>query len=203
MTKYATTELLTKVENALREFFREDRKLLCIDANERSITHKLAEHLQHQFKSKGLNVDCEYNRHGDDRNDVKRLYCDCLPSHVPINSPHAPTIYPDIVVHERGSDDKNALVIEVKKSNGDETSHDKCKLRKLTVSRNENEPEDEFKYGYKLGLFLKFDVGNQCRLKHAECYQDGEKQCGEEQSCCCRSLVEKFGSSQSGRRIDR
>lgn len=197
MTNYTTTELHMKVENALSEFFCEDKDLLLRDVNERSITHKLAEHLQCQFSD--LKVDCEYNRHGDDEDDVKRLYCDSPPSSVPIDSPYAHTIYPDIVVHERARDDKNALIIEVKKSNGHETSHDECKLRKLTVARNENEPEDEFKYGYKLGLFLEFCVGKRSGLKHAECYRGGEKI---KPCCCCGSLVEKFGSTPSGPQID-
>ena len=39
-----------------------------MDANERSLTHKLAEYLQCEFPD--WHVDCEYNRHGLD---VKRL----------------------------------------------------------------------------------------------------------------------------------
>lgn len=190
MTKHTTAELLAKVDDALRDFFRDDEKLLCIDANERSITHKLAEHLQRQFAD--LDVDCEYNRHGDDEDDIKRLRCDCLPSHAPIDSPHARTIYPDVVVHERGCDDKNELVVEVKKSNGSKICHDRCKLRKLTMSRDENEPDDEFQYGYKLGLLLEFKVGNRSGLKHSECYQGGKRI---NPRRCCGSLVEQFGAS--------
>ena len=165
------------------------------NANERSITHKLAEHLQRQFND--LKVDCEYNRHGDDKDAVKRLYCDCdprtsrcHPNMTATECLHATTIYPDIVVHERGIDDSNALVIEVKKSNRDDADHDKYKLCKLTVPRNQNEPEDKFKYGYKLGLFLVFDVDNQV-LERIECFQ-----CGKEINpcCCCERLSDIFRS---------
>ena len=193
MTKYTTAGLHTKVGNALREFFREDKELLRIDANERSITHKLAEHLQRQFCD--LKVDCEYNRHCDD---PKKLYCNCdpktsrcHPNTTETDSLHATTIYPDIVVHERGFDDSNALVIEVKKSNRDDADHDKYKLSKLTVPRNKNEPEDKLKYGYNLGLFLEFCVGKQKGLNRAECFENGTKT---PNCCCCDRLLEICGS---------
>ena len=188
MTKHTTAELLAKVDDALRDFFRDDEKLLCIDANERSITHKLAEHLQDQFCD--LKVDCEYNRHGIDK---KELFFAL--GTTTTDSEHAKTVYPDIIVHKRGCDSANRLVIEVKKSNGGNATHDKKKLLVFTKPRGG--------YEYQLGLFLEFGVGDQSGLNHAECYQDGEKQCGEKQSCCCSSLVGKFESSQSGQRVDR
>ena len=181
MTEYTTAELHTKVGNALREFFREDRKLLCIDANERSITHKFAEHLQHQFAD--LKVDCEYNRHGDD--DPKKLvvtpgptFTDCV---------DAETVYPDIIVHKRGHDCSNELVIEVKKSNRRGANRDMDKL----IGFTDHTPDDKYKYEYTLGLFLEFDVDNKV-LKRAECFQRGKKI---EPCRCCGSLVEKFGRS--------
>ena len=96
MTKYTTPGMHTKVGNALRGFFCEDIDLLCLDAHEISITHKLAEHLQRQFE--GLKVDCEYNRLGDD---LKKLSDN-------------QNVRPDIVVHKRGCKGSNELVVEVK-----------------------------------------------------------------------------------------
>ena len=49
-----------RVIAAICALYRHDRELLDVDANERSITHKLAEHLQRKFP--GWHVDCEYNR---------------------------------------------------------------------------------------------------------------------------------------------
>ena len=179
MTKYTTAGLHAKLGNALREFLREDRKLLRIDANERSITHKLAEHLQGQFKN--LKVDCEYNRHGIDKKELSFAL-----GITSTDSEHAKTVYPDIIVHKRGRDSSNKLVIEVKKSNGGKATHDKKKLLVFTRSRGG--------YEYQWGLFLEFDVGEDNGLKHAECYQGGEKI----NSCrCCGSLVEKFRFLQS------
>ena len=50
------------LEIALSELIERDSFLFEADANERSITHKLAEYLQAQFQD--WNVDCEYNRNG-------------------------------------------------------------------------------------------------------------------------------------------
>ena len=166
-----------KVEKALREFFREDIDLLCRDANERSITHKIAEHLQRQFDD--LNVDCEYNRHGDQTKTLnwghETTRKDCL---------HAKTIYLDIIVHRRGCDSSNALVIEVKKSNGGDPSRDREKLSAFT------KPHPKGEFGYKLGLFLEFDIDNKV-LKRAECFQRGKKK---RPCCCCERLSKNFGA---------
>ena len=51
-----------RVIAAICALYRHDRELLDVDANERSITHKLAEHLQREFPE--WHVDCEYNRVG-------------------------------------------------------------------------------------------------------------------------------------------
>ena len=182
MTKYTTAGLHAKVGNALREFFCKDDDLLCRDVNERSVTHKLAEHLQRQFK--GLKVDCEYNRYGDD--DPKKLVVE--PGSTQTDCVDAKTVYPDIIVHERGSNCNNLLVIEVKKTSGRDASYDKRKLRKFT----DQVPHGKYKYDYTLGLFLVFDVDNKV-LESVECFQCGKKI---KPCCCCGSLVEKFGSSR-------
>ncbi len=189
MTKYTTAGLHTKVENALREFFCNDDDLLCRDVNERAITHKLAEYLQRQFSD--LKVDCEYNRHGDD--DPKKLVV--APEHTWTDCVDAETVYPDIIVHKRGHDCSNELVIEVKKSNRGGASRDMDKL----IGFTDHAPNDKYKYEYTLGMFLVFDVDKKA-LERVECYQGGKKT---KPCCCCGGLQEKFGSSQSGQRIDR
>ena len=173
---YNAADLHQNVRTALCALFSKDSELLRRDANERSITHKLAEHLQTQFEH--LDVDCEYNRHGDD---VKRLAAMLPPDDTRTDCTDAKTVYPDIIVHKRGCDGSNALVIEVKKSNGGDTSRDKRKLRMFTSSLN----ADEFRYRYSLGMLLVFDVGSRT-LGHAECYRAGIKK-----SHCwdCENLV--------------
>lgn len=61
----------SRVEEALDIYLKEDSYLLNVNANERSITHKLAEYLQQEFP--GYNVDCEYNKDVDNRGKTKEI----------------------------------------------------------------------------------------------------------------------------------
>jgi hypothetical protein len=119
-----------------------DSYLLTCDLNERSVTHKFAEHLQREFPD--WNVDCEYNR---DHYDPKRLK---LPSRHDISSDDldAKTVFPDIIIHRRGTDE-NVVVIEVKKSTNPES--DDWDIRKLAAFRNQ--------LGYRVALFFRFRTG--------------------------------------------
>jgi hypothetical protein len=98
----------TAVLSALQELLRRDAHLLKVDANERSITHRLAMYLQQELPD--LHVDCEYNRDGAD---PKRL------GYFHLERPDtadtdAHTVFPDIIAHIRDTD-QNYLVIEAKK----------------------------------------------------------------------------------------
>ncbi len=97
------------LDRALDRLFALDTHLLNVDASERSISHCLAVHLISEFPE--YNVDCEYNRDGFD---VKRL---ALPERHSINDDdvEAVTVFPDIIVHERGTNRRNLLAIEMKK----------------------------------------------------------------------------------------
>lgn len=162
--------LYEKVRRALCGFFESDRDLLEKGANERSITHKLAEHLQCQFRH--LNVDCEYNRHGLNAKILSR-FAECIGE----DDSRDRMVYPDIIVHRRGEDKSNLLVIEAKKTTMEDMGsksmkrglkRDRCKLREFTRLRG--------CYEYKFGLLLVFDVGEGgkkiCRV---ECFKDGDE----------------------------
>ena len=98
---------------ALNRLIENDHQLLSYQVNERSMTHKLAEHLQALFPD--WNVDCEYNRKRHE--DTKTL--DLRVENTNTDDTEAKTVYPDIIVHRRGSRgrDANLLVLEIKKSN--------------------------------------------------------------------------------------
>lgn len=105
-----------------------DNYLLKNDVNERSITHKLAEHLQYCFNNQ-YDVDCEYNRNIKELNNSKiirilqselsKLQPNCIKKTI-YNENHYEyldmSVFPDIIVHKRGEADENLLIIEVKKS---------------------------------------------------------------------------------------
>ena len=141
-----------KVRAAIELLIRKDPHLLKIDVNERSITHRLALHLQNAFK--GWDVDCEYNRN---RYDTKKLIVG-NDVHVTVETVRTDdeqgrTVYPDIIVHHRDTDE-NLLVVEVKKT----TSHvaKEFDLNKLCEYKRQ--------LGYSHALFLSFVTGSPKRI---------------------------------------
>jgi hypothetical protein len=129
-------------------------------ASERAIAHRLAVYLESELHRDGflcdrgsMVVDCEYNRHRD------RAKTHCIPEKLVCivekakrtakpdsddDSFYVFSIAPDIVVHQRGSDENNLLVVEVKKfTNLEIPQYDHLKLACFT-----RPPPG---YGYKLG----------------------------------------------------
>jgi len=127
-----------RILNAIVNLYRYDKELLEVNANERSITHKLAEHLQREFPQ--WNVDCEYNRLG---RDVKKLNLNF--GSIQPDDLEAKTVFPDIIVHHRGTQE-NLLAIEVKKAHAETNTNDREKL--LAFAQDE-------RYRYQFGLFLR------------------------------------------------
>src|SRR5579859_6498883 len=103
------SEVERRVMRAIKAFrVSGDLYLIEKDANERSISHRLAVHLDKCFRN--WHVDCEYNRSGDlPKTLVRRVREKANPDDV-----HATTVFPDIVVHRRGKK-RNLLVLEMKK----------------------------------------------------------------------------------------
>lgn len=130
------------VLRALNKFLDADVYLLRVDANERSITHRLAMYLQEEFSD--WDVDCEYNRDGNDPKELLLPVTDASE-----RDTDAQTVYPDIIVHKRGQQ-KNLLVIEAKKTSSpvsDTRDH-----TKLVEYRRQLK--------YAQALFLEFEVSS-------------------------------------------
>ena len=145
---------------AISEFLLKECFLLKHDINERSITHKLAEYIQKYFSD--YNVDCEYNRmpnerdernnNGEARKEFISKALKLYPSQTCSYDDKGTTVYPDIIIHKRGSNDSNLIVIEVKKEANVckkwEESSDFKKLEAFTKS-------DGLKYKY--GIYLELN----------------------------------------------
>lgn len=116
------------LNSAIDALLATDGHLIAVDSSERSISHCLAVHLMHQFP--GYSVDCEYNRDGFD---VKRLELD--ERQATDDTTEAVTVFPDIVVHERGISERNLLVVEMKK--GSSTVSADYDFKKLRAFRHE------------------------------------------------------------------
>jgi hypothetical protein len=132
-----------KIVLAYKKFLRQDIYLLQVAANERSITHKFAEYLQQEFPS--YNVDCEYNRTGIHPKTLEGLKSE-LKKDVPLDDEDATTVFPDIIVHHRGTQN-NFLVIEAKKDVKTDPKDDK----KLAAYKNQ--------LGYQHAYSLTFPTG--------------------------------------------
>jgi hypothetical protein len=129
---------LDKVVAALGEFYARETWLLEHDLGERTLTHRVAVHLERQFD--GWDVDCNYDRLGER---TLRLPKGSI---VSTDDRLAKSIFPDIVVHRR-SVPENLLAIEVRKAtNHQPPEHDQHKLRALT--------DPHLWFAYRIGVYL-------------------------------------------------
>ena len=138
------------LNNAIEQLLRSDSFILDKDVNERSISHRLANYIEPHFP--GWNVDCEYNRNHDDS---KRL--DIYPRNVESDDTQATTVYPDIIIHRRGTDE-NLVVIEMKKTTSAEA--DDYDLGKLRAFKTQ--------LGYQFAIFIKVVTGGNFGIERIE-----------------------------------
>ena len=132
-------DIRKSIERAYQMLIEKDGYLLKVDANERSITHRLAIHLESVFSE--YDVDCEYNRDGID---PKRLHR--IKENIDSDDTNGTTVYPDIIIHHRG-EKCNFIVIEAKKI----SNRDKSDKEKLAIYKKE--------LFYDHAYFVKFPVG--------------------------------------------
>lgn len=151
-------ETLEKFEKVLNDFCDKEKYLLEHNLSERCISHKLAEYLKEEFAD--FHVDCEYNKkfNFDEMvNDPKELIITRkeLDEIAVVKTREGETfsVFPDIIIHERKSDN-NHLIIEIKKTSNNslkDKNFDRLKLKKYTESYVNQ-------LGYKLGIFLEIGV---------------------------------------------
>ena len=102
--------------------------------HEVALCHRLAVHLENSSKFTGYLIDCDYNRAEQDK---KR-------------DPESDIFRPDIIVHVRGSNENNLIMIEAKK---DTCRSEEKAVEKKRLRRNAN------KYGYKHAFLAKKPLG--------------------------------------------
>lgn len=152
-------EIDSLVQQAAALVLQNDLWLLSNDTSEQSISHKIAFYLQPLFND--YNVDCEYNGDFDKQNNKKSisvLKMD-LEQIGLLRSKEANdlekefterAVFPDIIVHRRGTNNDNLCIVEVKKSTSKVSyDYDYIKLRSYTSSNNDNTLK------YQLGFLLK------------------------------------------------
>jgi hypothetical protein len=132
-------ELEMRVLRTLSTLYVRDQKLFLLKVSEWALAHRLALYLESEME--GWNVDCEYNRQGNDDSSGK-------PN--PNEQAEEKNVRPDIAIHHRSelTPEHNLLVIELKKklenANGE-------KARSYTTKPS---PDDRRKYQYRFGLAL-------------------------------------------------
>ncbi len=94
--------------------------MLELGVGEPTISQHIAGYIREAIP-KSLSVDVEYNRHGTGAKILQ------LPPKDGSNQLIESTVRPDVVVHKRGDDEQNILVIELKKP-GRDLSRDRVKL---------------------------------------------------------------------------
>ena len=129
---------LNKLVIALKQFYGHETYILEKDLGERTLTHRLAVHVERQFP--GWEIDCEYNRLGE------RMLR--LPKGTIVSTDDAlgKSVFPDILVHQRDIPN-NLLAIEVRKaSNHQPPEHDQHKLQALT--------DPHLWFAYQIGVLV-------------------------------------------------
>jgi RNA-splicing ligase RtcB len=126
---------------AIADLREKDPDLLRAGANERSLTHRLAVYLEQHLNKGGLgayHVDCEYNRFYDVAGNPHTKTLNRLEDNGKLQAPAPPEltqitgsrVFPDVIVHKRGSQSANLLVVECKANptSADAVRKDKRKL---------------------------------------------------------------------------
>src|SRR6201991_5355552 len=145
---------LEKVVKAVEAFYAREGVLFDKDLGERTLTHRMAVYLEHQFD--GWEVDCDYNRLGE------RLLKLPHGSIVSTDDELGKSIFPDIVVHRRAVPD-NLLAVEVRKSAKHQPpEHDRHKLRAMT--------DPHLWHAFRAGVLLTLA---QTQVASAEVYVGG------------------------------
>ncbi len=137
-------EVRERLERALRRLLVDDRYLLDNDLSERCIAARLAMYLSEEFEEH--DVDVEYNRAGDVAKRLHGLPDECYRRRN--RQIEAPVAVPDIIVHHRGFDGSNLLVIEMKKTSNPAGTH--CDQLRLDAFREQ--------LGYSFGALVECDT---------------------------------------------
>ena len=154
-------ELMDIFEKAKEKFLKEEKEIIEINVNERTLSARLMFHLQtlllneiYQENYKEYSVDCEYNR----RKEIVKI----LPKEYRELEKKDKQIYPDIIFHQRNSE-KNLMIIEMKKTySSDEggKNENRDRLKFLTSLRKEN------KYKYLLGVYFEVNkFPDKCKIE--------------------------------------
>jgi hypothetical protein len=137
-------QVRTAIQSAINAVRHEVRPLNFELAQERSVAHRVAVHMEPHFRQE-WDVDCEYDRDGQLKKTLEGIKgCN--------TEKKTNQILPDIIVHHRRGEGRahNLLVIELKK----DAKEDRCDRRKLELLTSRHGH-----YQYQLGLYVNIEGG--------------------------------------------
>ena len=146
LTPAQITELKAMIDTALQQLYDTDISLIQRHAHERSIAFRFGLYFtalvpQSSFAGVGITVDFDYNRNGVNAKLMEGF-----------NPRHG--VFPDIILHQRGFNDVNILVIEFKGVWNRKLRKRAEDIRKL---RGFTHPErNDYQYG--LGAFVDLNT---------------------------------------------
>ncbi len=151
-----TNNLLQKVDKAIVELYKNDQYLIANKVHERSIVFRFGVYFQTILNATDfskLSLDIDYNKN---HADPKRT----------TNFPRG--LYPDVILHKRGSNDRNILMIEFKTWWGRNIKKDIQKLKDFTNQYGN--------YRYQIGLSImlnrKIEDVNRILISNGECIDE-------------------------------
>ena len=156
-------DLKRRIIKSINNFLAEDAELLKQNAKEEAITTHLTKYLRDEFADWDWNIDHQYDKRIIENDVVQKrtmfarssIPNSKLPKTIPAESEMIDKfILPDIIFHDRCSNEHNFLVIEVKLSMNkkkDDRDFDFLKLQVMT----------SIDLLYEWGLFLDFTSGRE------------------------------------------
>jgi hypothetical protein len=166
----SNTEIISLVDLAIADVIKHETDTLVRGLNERIISSHFSSCLKRYFKN--FDVDHEYNGDIDKPNDRKAL--DIASNRLTeigrkVNPNENYKLAPDIIIHKRGSNDSNLVVIEVKKDSSPDKDKefDLVKLEHLTIDYLGNH------YNYSLGIAVVFGTGKEVGTAKKTVFQQG------------------------------
>jgi hypothetical protein len=112
-------QVIEIIDYAIQQLQTNDAELLELNVSERAVMFHLGRYIREKTPV-NFDVDCEYNRH---LNNPKQL---CYLKDE-LGVPQECSVFPDILIHRRNSDEDNILVMELKKA-GENLEADRRKL---------------------------------------------------------------------------
>jgi len=133
-------DLVDALKEAVGLAYNEERPLLIMEGVERPFVFRIGCYLnqiisQDESRFEKLDLDCEYNKNMGGIKSTERFLGG---------------IYPDLLLHQRNSNDKNIMAIEFKGHWAGQVDDDLKKLEDLTNSKG--------LYKYTLGVFVVLGV---------------------------------------------